>query len=124
MTDARAWNIKVARLFGAVLVLTGVLGFLLPPEKSLMSGAPAYNVFHLVAGAVGVWAARRALSAAAFNLGFGLMDLYQALASFLGWFPLSHFRWTRADDALHVLLGLLLAAVGAWGLRSYLASSR
>lgn len=124
MNDADKWNMRVSRLFGAVLALTGILGFLLPPEKSLMSGAPAYNVFHLIAGAVGIWAARKACRAAAFNLGFGLIDLYQALASFLGWFPLSYFRWTRADDVLHVLLGPLLAALGARGLRSYLESSR
>ena len=48
-------------------------------------------------------------------IGFGLIDLYQALASRWGLFPQRWFRWTREDDVLHVVLGLGLVAVGILG---------
>lgn len=109
----------VLRLFAPVLIGAGVLGFLLPPDTSLTSGAPAYNVFHLGAGALGLACvlSRRELAIAAFNLGFGSVDLYQAVASHARWFPVDAFRWKPADDVLHVVLGVGLVVVGALGLR-------
>src|SRR5687768_16205407 len=97
-------NYYVLIVFAPILILVGVLGFVLPPSASLTSGAPAYNVFHLVSGALGLALAlsRREPLIRAFNVGFGLVDLYQAAASFLHLFPEQHFRWTRADDVLHV----------------------
>lgn len=44
--------------------------------------------------------------------GFGLLDLYQALASRRHWFPEPWFRWKPADDRQHVMLGAALVAVG------------
>jgi len=40
-------NFYVLVVFAPLLVLTGVLGFVLPADKSLTNGAPAYNVFHI-----------------------------------------------------------------------------
>jgi hypothetical protein len=51
----------------------------------------------------------------AFNLGFGLIDLYQAAASYAHLFPKEYFRWTRADDVLHIIIGAALVAVGLYG---------
>lgn len=34
-------------IFAAVLILVGILGFVIPADKALTSGAPAYNIFHL-----------------------------------------------------------------------------
>ncbi len=109
-------NTGVLRLFGPVLVLTGLLGFVLPPGLALMSGAAPYNLFHIAFGLLGTALAFRGgdREARAFNAGFGAVDLYQALASVLGWFPAAAFRWTRADDVLHVVLGLALVAVGGF----------
>ena len=113
-------NYRVLIVFAPILILVGALGFLLPASASLTSGAPAYNVFHLVSGALGLALAlsRKENPIRAFNVGFGLVDLYQAAASFLHLFPAEHFRWTRADDALHVLVGALLVCVGLYGRRA------
>lgn len=106
-------NLTVTRVFSMVLVAVGILGFVLPAELAMTSGAPAYNVFHLVFGAVGFTCAmtKRAAVARAFNLGFGVIDLLQALASFLHWWPGAAFRWTRVDDVLHVVIGAALVCV-------------
>lgn len=61
--------------------------------------------------------ARREAAIRAFNVGFGLIDLYQALASALGLFPGEYFRWQTADDVLHVVIGTALVAVGLFGRR-------
>ena len=113
-------NWLVLIVFAPILILVGVLGFVLPPSASLTSGAPAYNWFHIAFGVLGLLLAltKRESYARAFNLGFGLIDLYQAAASFLHLFPEQHFRWTRADDMLHVAVGALLVAVGLYGRRA------
>ncbi len=120
MRDWGRVNYRVLIVFAPILILAGVLGFVLPPSASLTSGAPAYNVFHLVSGALGLALAlsRKETLIRAFNVGFGLVDLYQAAASFLHLFPEQHFRWTRADDALHIIIGALLVGVGLYGRRA------
>lgn len=106
-------NTWVLAVFAPVLIIVGVLGFVQHGEGST-SGAPAYNVFHLVFGALGlavvVFGGNGA--ARAFNIGFGLIDLYQALASRMDWFPHDLFRWKPADDVLHVVIGAALVALG------------
>lgn len=108
-------NYRVLAIFAPVLILAGVLGFVLP--EGPMSSAPAYNIFHIVFGALGglLVLVRRMSSIRTFNIGFGLIDLYQALASFLGLFPQEYFRWKTADDVLHVVIGAALVAVGLMG---------
>ena len=110
-------NRLVLIVFAPILILVGALGFVLPEPAGLTSGAPAYNWFHVASGALGLLLAlaRRESYARAFNLGFGLADLYQAAASFLHLFPETHFRWTRVDDALHVVVGALLVGVALYG---------
>lgn len=90
----------------------------MPAELSLTSGATPYNVFHIFFGAIGLvvlWS-RIEFLVSSFNLGFGLIDLYQALASYLNLLPRQYFIWTRVDDILHVVIGLLLVTIGAYGL--------
>jgi preprotein translocase subunit Sss1 len=110
-------NYKVLLVFAPVLILTGILGFILPPAAALTSGAEPYNLFHLIAGALGVLllVLRRENYIRAFNLGFGLIDLYQALASYLHLFPEEYFQWTRVDDVLHIVIGAGLVSVGLYG---------
>ena len=110
----RRLNLITLGIFAPVLVLAGALGFLIPPHLSLTSGAPAYNVFHIISGTIGialVWL-KKDESIRLFNLGFGAIDRYQALASFLHLFPEQYFRWTRIDDVLHIIIGIALVLIG------------
>ncbi len=50
------------------------------------------------------------------NPGFGLIDLYQALASYFHLPPEKYFLWTRADDILHILIGAALVIIGCYGI--------
>jgi len=114
----RSANRITLAIFAPILILVGVAGFLVPAQPGLTSGAPAYNVFHLVFGTLGlilVWLASERL-VSLFNAGFGLIDLYQALASRLDLFPEQYFLWTKVDDILHILIGLALVIIGAYGL--------
>ena len=113
----KSLNWSVLAVFAPVLILTGALGFVLP--EGPMSSAPAYNVFHVVFGALGVLLVlrRREATIRAFNIGFGLIDLYQAAASMFYWWPIDHFRWKTGDDVLHVVIGLGLVFVGLSGRR-------
>lgn len=110
-------NFYVLAVFAPILILVGMLGFLIPKEKSLTSGEPAYNIFHIVFGLIGlaiVYSGDITLIRG-FNIGFGLIDLYQAAASFAHLPPEKYFRWTRLDDALHVIIGAALVLVGIFG---------
>jgi hypothetical protein len=120
-TNRKSLNFITLAIFAPVLIIAGLAGFLVPPEHSLTSGAPAYNVFHLVFGALGLLLAwkRNERWLSLFNFGFGLIDLYQALASVLHLPPENYFLWTRVDDILHVVIGLALVTIGAYGLRQH-----
>ncbi len=120
--DPSVWearNVSLLKLFGPILVVTGALGFVLPPSAALMSGAAPYNVFHIAFGLLGSALAYRSTArhAALFNVAFGAVDLYQAVASFAKLPPAALFAYKPADDVLHVVIGALLVAVGALGLR-------
>lgn len=99
-------------IFAPVLILTGISGFILP--DGLMSNAPAYNIFHIIFGIFGLSCvlSKKDNFIRSFNIGFGLIDLYQALASFMNWFPESWFQWKTADDILHILIGGTLVMIG------------
>ena len=106
-------NYYVLLIFAPLLILTGILGFVTPKEKSLTSGAPAYNIFHIIFGLIGITVVTHHESyVRAFNIGFGAIDVYQAAASFLRLFPEKHFKWKRADDVLHIVIGAFLVLVG------------
>lgn len=107
-------------VFAPILILAGIAGFLVPPEQSLTSGAPAYNIFHLIFGALGLFAffLKSKRAAIYFNVGFGLIDLYQALASRARLPPKEYFLWTRVDDILHVIIGVALVGIGTYGILS------
>ena len=114
----KSLNFITLAIFAPVLILAGIAGFVIPADQSLTSGTPAYNIFHLVFGCIGlllVWK-RNELWLALFNTGFGLIDLYQALASVFHLPPEQYFLWTNVDDILHVLIGLALVIIGCYGL--------
>ena len=110
-------NYYVLLVFAPLLILTGIAGFVIPAKKGLTSGAPAYNIFHIIFGLIGLGIvyAQNGPFTRAFNIGFGLIDLYQAAASFLQLFPKKHFKWKRADDILHIVIGAALVLVGLLG---------
>jgi len=111
-------NRTVLSIFAPVLIITGISGFLVPPQYSLTSGATPYNVFHIAFGFIGLLIATsgKGRQAGFFNFDFGLIDLYQAIASFLNLPPRGFFLWTRVDDILHVVLGVALVLVGLFGI--------
>ncbi len=106
-------------ILAPVLILAGVLGFVIPAQLSLVSGAPAYNIFHIAFGVIGLLLLRMKHTSPirVFNVGFGIIDLCQALASLAHLFPERLFRWTRTDDVLHVVIGAALIVVGFYGRR-------
>ena len=111
-------NFVTLAIFAPVLILAGVAGFLVPAQHSLTSGAAPYNVFHIFFGTIGLivlWTRKDSL-VSFFNCGFGLIDLYQALASYVNLPPKQYFLWTRTDDILHILIGLTLVFMGVYGI--------
>ena len=119
--ENKTLNQKTLTILGPLLMLTGIAGFVIPERYSLMSGAAPYNLFHIIFGAIGIWLVmtNSDLWASAFNFVFGLIDLYQALASAVGLAPIQYFHWTYLDDVVHVLLGFALVLIGGYGLRNW-----
>jgi hypothetical protein len=119
--ENKTLNQKTLMVLGPLLLLTGIAGFVVPESYSLMSGAAPYNLFHIIFGALGLLVVMSNSDrwASAFNLIFGLIDLYQALASVVGLAPIQYFHWTYADDVVHVLLGFALVLIGGYGLRNW-----
>lgn len=114
----RSINFITLAIFAPLLIVVGIAGFLVPPQLSLTSGAPAYNVFHICFGLLGLavlWSKQEWLISL-FNAGFGLIDLYQALASYLDLPPKQYFLWTGVDDILHIVIGLTLFIIGCYGI--------
>jgi hypothetical protein len=105
-------NYRVLLVFAPLLILVGIAGFIMPTPLS--SNAPAYNIFHLFFGVVGLAFVlmKNDKLISTFNIGFGAIDLYQAAASYLHLFPESYFRWTTGDDILHIIIGVALVWVG------------
>ena len=116
--ENKTLNQKTLLVFAPLLILTGIAGFVIPERYSLMSGAVPYNLFHIIFGCIGllITMTNNDVLASSFNLGFGLIDLYQVLASVVGLTPIQYFHWTYADDVLHVLIGFALVIIGGIGL--------
>ena len=116
----RSANYITLGIFAPLLIVVGIAGFLIPAHLSLTSGAPAYNVFHICFGLLGLlvlWV-RKEWWVSLFNVGFGLIDLFQALASYTDLTPKQYFLWTRVDDILHVVIGLTLFLNVCYGINS------
>jgi hypothetical protein len=113
-------NRQLLLVFAPLLLLAGVLGLVVPPRLSLMSGAVPYDLFHLAFGALGLLLVRfpAPRGPVLFNLGFGLFDLWQAVAGVTGAFPAELFALRPADHVVHVAFGLVLTGAGVMGLRA------
>ena len=112
-------NQKTLAIFAPILILIGIAGVVVPEQYSLTSGAAPYNLFHIFFGALGLMLVmtNRDVLASLFNFGFGLIDLYQAVASVFGLTPIQYFHWTFVDDVLHVIIGFALVIIGGLGLK-------
>jgi hypothetical protein len=116
--NKKSLNNITLSIFAPLLILVGVAGFVIPVQYSLTSGVAAYNLFHIFFGIIGLvalWSGKELL-VSAFNAGFGLVDLYQALASHWHLPPERYFLWTRTDDILHIVIGFLLVMIGGYAL--------
>jgi len=113
-----SFNRLTLLIFAPLLILAGILGFVIPPGMGITSGAAPYNIFHIFFGVVAliVLLSRNEIGAAVFNFGFGMIDLYQFVASYAHFFPEKQFQWTAADDTLHIVIGLVLVLLGFYGL--------
>lgn len=120
MKVSKSLNYKVLLIFAPILIAIGIFGFITPASISLTSGAAPYNLFHIFFGFIGLFIlfTGRESYIRGFNIGFGLIDLYQALASFLNLFPKEIFKWTRVDDVLHITIGAALVAIGLYGFKN------
>ena len=109
-------NVLTLVIFAPTLVLVGILGFIIPQHKSPISGASPYNIFHIVFGVIGaiIVLINHPVTIKAFNIGLGMIDIYQALANYFGLFPKHLFKWTRADNILHVVIGIALVVIGVF----------
>ena len=119
--ENKTLNQKTLAVLAPLLILAGIAGFVIPEQYSLMSGAAPYNFFHIIFGVIGLWLTftNNDLWASLFNFGFGLIDLYQVLASVVGLTPIQYFHWTYIDDVAHVLIGFALVLIGGYGLRQW-----
>jgi|GEM_PF-2406652 len=108
-------NRIAAALIAFILLGVAVRGF------TGQSQSPAYDTFHLIFGLFGIAAAVAASghTAPLFNLIFGLLDGYQAIAQVLGLFPTGLFNLTAVDTAQHIVVALMLLTVSViWFVRS------
>ena len=118
--ENKTLNQKTLAVLAPLLMLTGIAGFVIPEQYNLMSGSAPYNSFHIFFGGLGLvlMMANSDVVASLFNFGFGLIDLYQVVASVFGLTPVQYFHWTFVDDVVHVLLGFALILIGGYGLRN------
>ena len=110
-------NHVVLLVFGPLLIVVGILGFIVPEQKAMTSGAAPYNIFHIAFGVLGTAVALDGSNGPirAFTIGFGVIDLYQAVASRASLLLKRQFRWKPADDILHVVVGAALVVIGIAG---------
>ena len=102
-----------AMVFGAVLVLFGLVGFFNHPVLGIFGVNTAQNVLHLVGGALGLWLASKG-SGKAFNQWLGYIAL---VVGILGFVPVVNsfladiFAINTAISGLHVAVGVVALAV-------------
>ena len=109
-----------AKVFGAVLILVGLLGFVpsAAPNDHLLGLFHinvAHNVVHLITGAVALWAGFSGTHAAkTFFLVFGVIyGLVSILGFFAGERPIFGFLANNMADAwLHLLIAALSVGLG------------
>ena len=108
-------NRIVAALMAAILLVSAVRGF------TGVSQSRPYDMFHLIFAVIGLVSVFVASgrAAPAFNLIFGLIDAYLALAQRLGLFPTQLFNLTPSDTVQHIVIAVVLVGVSVvWFVRT------
>lgn len=125
-------NAMVAKVFGAVFVLIGLLGFVMNPILGLFGVNALHNIIHLLSGIVLLAAgfANHGAYARVTNQIFGVVYL---LVTILGFLRIEAFinllgmdaqgAPVTADNVLHLLLAVVFLAVG-FGVRSHTTTAR
>lgn len=101
-----------AMLVGWVLVLVGVLNFFVAPIKLL----PAHAIFHIVAGLLGVWAAKS--HSVGYAMWVGIIGVLLAVLGFLG------LKNILGLINLPMWITIIHLVLGIWGLWTYWAASK
>lgn len=102
-------------LLGAVLLIVGVLGFLLPsPLLGFFEVDTVHNIVHIASGAIGLWAAMSGPNAAKmFLIVFGVVYGVVAALGFLTASPiLGLLHVNAADNWLHTVIAVACLYVG------------
>jgi Domain of unknown function (DUF4383) len=110
-----------ARIFGAIFVLVGLLGFVPPlvPDGKLLGLFPVNAMHNLVHIGLGLWGLFAGAALAAATIYFrGIAIIYGVLAV-LGLIPATNTLFGLApihgaDVALHAVLALIAAYLGFW----------
>lgn len=100
-----------AMLVGWILIVVGVLNFFVTPIKLL----PIHGIFHIAAGALGVWAAKT--HPVGYAMWVGIVGLVLAAIGFFFGAPtiLGIINLPAWISVIHLVLG-------AWGLWTYWAA--
>ena len=102
-------------IVGWVLVIVGILNFFHTPifDVNLL---PAHGVFHIVAGLLGIWAAKQ--HSVGYAMWVGIVGLVLAIVGFLGLHNvLDLINLPGWISVVHLVLGV-------WGLWTYMAASK
>lgn len=127
---------NVAKTFGIVLLVVGILGFIPNPivgdpgasgeaqertgaaeEGAIFGTNAAHNVVHIASGLVAIWAGFLSGTpeqhSKLFNVGFGIV---YAVVTLIGFVALDTMRSllavNTADNVLHLLIAVVLLGVG------------
>ncbi len=106
-----------ALIFGVVFLVVGILGYFPNPivgESAFFHTDGVHNVVHLVSGVFFLLVAFFAPAYAAIGMMvFGVVYLLVAILGFIGMDPVLGFIYVnRADNFLHLALGVVIGLVG------------
>lgn len=104
-----------ALLVGWILVIVGILNFLHTPGYDINLW-PVHGVFHIVAGLLGIWAAKS--HAVGYAMWVGIIGVVLAVAAFAG------LRDVLGLINLPNWISVIHLVLGVWGLWTYKASSQ
>jgi hypothetical protein len=110
---------KTATILGWVLVVVGVLGFISNPlvgEGALFESDLTGNIIHLVAGALLLWAAYKAMGKTAMML--KLVGIVLVILSVLGFVGVELMMANTAHAVLNLVLGAWMLWAGMKGGKS------